>query len=379
MMRNRLKILIILIVLLHFYNFQNQVHAQTETPDAYIYLGDFSRINVDAIIDENEYPQTIIINSINGEFVNYLSWVHNNTHLAIGLTFNSTGWIGIGLGEVGSGMTSADMIVASITNDQVNISDMYATGRNATIEDSDSYIDLNQVSGSETAGQTILEMIIPLQSSDTAGNDHNWQVNNTYGFFTAYHQDSDDFNDIHTSHSPKLTVRLLPTPANVKEIQLDFIIEVMNMTKLILSAHVTDLIINSSVSDLEIEFYRKTEFGRLLLGSDPTDDNGNASITIDIDFSGNVSLLAYYAGSEFIEKSEVTQNWLSPRPFQDDDEKFGDLRDTFNDEFLIRHFLTGLLIIMLIVLTIAYLTVFNDLVKLFNLRNHTRETEEEVE
>jgi hypothetical protein len=361
-------------VLLPSSNNHNQVFAQTDTPDAYIYFSDFSEINIDGIINENEYPQSIAISSLN-----YLSWVHNNTHLAIGLTFNCTGWIGIGLGEVGSGMASADMIVASITNNQVSISDMYATGRNTTIEDSDSYIDLNQVAGSETTDQTILEMIIPLQSSDTAGNDHNWQVNNTYGFFTAYHEDSDDFTVEHTSHSPKLTTRLLPTPANVKVIELDFNIEVTNITTLILSAHVTDLILNSSVSDLEIEFYRKTEFGRLLLGSDPTDVNGNASITIDIDFSGNVSLLAYYAGSEFIEKSEVAQNWLSPIPYQDDDEKFGDLRDTFNDEFLIRHFLTGLLIIILIVLTLAYLTVFTDLAKLFNLRNHVHKTEEEVE
>ncbi|OLS21336.1 MAG: hypothetical protein HeimC2_33850 [Candidatus Heimdallarchaeota archaeon LC_2] len=379
-MRSRIFIMIIFVILLPSLNYQNQVSAQIEIPDAFIYLSDFSEIEVDGVISENEYPQSITINSINGEFVNYLSWVHNTTHLAIGLTFNSTGWIGIGLGEVGSGMASADIIVASIVNDQVTIYDMYATGRNVTIEDIDSYIDLNYVAGSETADQTILEMIIPLQSGDTDGNDHNWQVNNTYGFFTAYHQDLDDITVIHTSHSPILSTKLLHSSANVKEIQIEFeIVELNNGTTLILSANVIDVIVNNAVPDLKIEFYRKTEFGRLLLGSDSTDASGNANITIDIHFSGNVSLFAYYAGSEFIERNEVAQYWLSPIPYQSDDEKFGDLRDTFNDEFLIRHFLTGLLVIILLILTIAYLTVFRDLIKLFNLRNDERGTEEEIE
>jgi hypothetical protein len=381
-MNNRIIIAILIIGLLNSYCVSINVSAaDVEAPDAYLFLTDVDEIVLDGIIEENEYPDTIVINTALGGYSNNLSWGHNTTHLAIGMVFNCTGWVAIGLGDVGIAMAGADVIMGSVDGDQVTVKDMSSEGYSSPEGDDVSYIQSNNIAGSESSGQTILELIIPLQSNDVDGKDHNWLVNNTYGFFTSFHETEDDFTVPHGigTHSQSLTVEILSIPAEVKEIQMTMsITNGIDPNILVLETLIVGVDDNKPIKGLEIGFYRKTLYGVLLYGSAITDENGLATTEITIDFSGNITFVALYQGSILIKRSETTETLLIEEPADDlADQEFDDLRDTFNDKHLIRNFLLILLYIVLSILLIMYTTVVFDLYQVYRLRNEKEEDAKE--
>jgi hypothetical protein len=330
-------------------------------------------ITLDGEIGNEEYTDTILVTDLGGDFVNTLSWDHNFTHLAIGMVFEATGWVSIGLGEIGVSMFSADIIMAYVVGNQVTIKDMHGTGLEEPTEDLDSYIQANLVAGLDNSTHTTLELIIPMQSDDVAGKDHDWHSNNTYGFFTAFHSTIDDFTTEHTSHSTSLKVEVVSFPAEPKEIDIK-----MNVTSIIagnitLTVEVKGIDDNLPLVGLEINFYRKTLYGRLLYGSAISDGGGIAKTEISVETTGNVTFAAIYEGSALIKRT-IYEKWIVIDPIDDtpSEEEFGDLRDTFNDKFLIRHFLLIILYIMLAGLLIMYVSVFFDLGHIFRLRNWTK-------
>ncbi len=370
-MRNKMNIILLIISLVSSLNYSIAVSTiESDAPDAYLFLTDLDNIVLDGIIEEEEYPDTVAMTDISGTIVNYLSWGHNNTHLAIGLVFNATGWVAIGLGEVGLSMGTADLIMGSVDGNQVIVKDMYTHGVNIPTEDNDTYIQSKFTAGRESSDQTFIEIIIPLQSSDVTGHDHNWSTNNTYGFFTAFNDIDDDFNSKHTLYSRPFTVTVLTITALVIEIQLTMnITESLEPGKLIISALVVGKDDNEPINHLEIGFYRDTLFGKLLYGSAFSNETGFAITEIILDFFGNVTFIALYEGSEFVKRNEISMtSYFEPSTVQSK-EDFGDLRDVFNDKYLIRSFLLILLYIIISALFIAFLTVIFDLGQIFRFRN----------
>ena len=131
---------------------------------------------------------------------------------------------------------------------------------------------------------------------------------------------------------------------------------------------------NLPVGGLDINFYRKTLYGKLLYGSSKSDGDGIAQVEITIETTGNVTFTAIYEGSAFIKRTE-SEKWLIIDPIGEttSGDEFGDLRDTFNDKYLIRHFLLIILFIMLSGLFLMYVSVFSDLSKIYRLRNWTKD------
>lgn len=368
-MRHQLILIILIIGILDSSNYLYTVSASdVGAPDAYLYVADLNEIILDGVIEDDEYPDTIRINDIQGNYVNDLSWGHNNTHLAIGMAFEGTGWVSIGLGEIGVTMFGADIIMGSVSGNQVIIKDMHSTGQAIPIEDQDSYIQPNNVAGIEADGQTLIELIIPLQSDDIVGNDHNWFVNNTYGFYTAYHETDDNFNSTHTAHSGHLTVKVVDNPPEAIEIQLTLNATVnQDSDTILLSSKTVGIIDNKPVPWIEISFYRRTLYGYLLYNTSISDENGIATTEIVVDFRGNVTLTAMYTGSENYKRAEIT-TWVIIDYLVQTEEEFNDLRDTFNDKYLIRNFLLILLYVILIILLISYVSVVLDLFLLYRSR-----------
>ncbi len=175
--------------------------------DTKLYYNNFSSLNLDGTINEGEYSTTFDVPDHldkQNVFIT-VSWSHNGTHLAMGIVGKLTGWVGFGMNEPGKGMAGSDMVIASVEGSTVTVGDYHATGNVPPTQDTNQFpID---AAGKEENGQTTIEMVIPLTSDDTEGQDHNWKVGGTYGFFFAAHESSDTLT-YHTWHSDLFTVEI---------------------------------------------------------------------------------------------------------------------------------------------------------------------------
>ncbi|NHJ33345.1 MAG: hypothetical protein FK732_10830 [Asgard group archaeon] len=321
-------------------------------------------------MDESEYPDTLTLYDVTGEFVMDLSWGHNNSHLAIGMSISGNGWLGLGFGEAGVTMSGADIIMANIKSDLVTIEDMYSVKQGQPKEDADSYISteksigLNNVNGTESDDKSTIEFIIPLSSNDTEGYDHDWEVGKTYGFYSAYRLKGDSFINEHTSHSESLVVTILDqTAASPSRLTHSF--EITDRTStLILKSTISGL---SNVTGFNVGFYKKSLFGRILLGTVETDETGLAQIEVEIDKFGEVIYLAIIPASIEVSRSETSDMIEILGTQESSVEEFGDIRDTFNDEHLMRSFLLFGFFTVIASLIMVYAGVFLDLFKIFRL------------
>lgn len=166
--------------------------------DYTLYSYDLSTTTADGSIDPSEYA-TYFDLSVGGPAKSItVYWGHNESHFAVGIEGEFGGWVGFGMNTGGNGMTGADMIISSVDNDGVHTGDYHATGHSEpSIDDDQMPI---SIGGKESNGKTTIEFIIPMSSSDTAGNDHNWVNGGSYNFFLAYHESSDSLT-YHSGHS----------------------------------------------------------------------------------------------------------------------------------------------------------------------------------
>jgi hypothetical protein len=367
---NKICLLPLFFLILSSISVNNSVNAQ-QSADAILYLMELNEIAIDGEISEGEYPYILEINDLSGSKINELAWAHNTTHLAIAISCDCIGWIGIGLGNAPASMINANLLVGNVTGSVVNLEDMHANNRAKVIKDDDSLIDVNLVAGKETGSSTIFEFIIPMISSDITGHDHNWEVNGTYGFFTAIHDTIDDFYSAsgeHTTHSQALTVDIVGFPAELTKITLNLTVQNGINNTYYLNALVVKEEDNDPIADLEVDFFTKTKFGNLFHAKSLTNGSGIANATIITNQEGNLTFIAIFPGSIFIQKTQTTSAQFIEH-IADEDEKFGDLRDDFNREHLIRDFLLFLLSIIMAALIMSYLSVFFDLIRIFRLRN----------
>ncbi len=199
--------LIILELILLFVSISNPVIAQTA--DAKLYPYDLANFNPDAKISEDEYATTLVLpSSADNKPMVELSWGHNNTHLAVGITGKLTGWIGFGQNTEGSGMLGANMIISSVTGDNLTIADYYAVGNTEPLKDGNQSSTLQANSaGKDDGTTTTVEFIIPMTSNDVDGQDKSWEVGGVYSFFVSIHATSDTLQ-YHTSRTNVLSVEV---------------------------------------------------------------------------------------------------------------------------------------------------------------------------
>ena len=251
-------------------------------------------IRVDGTIEIGEYPGSHT-DPTTGITV---YWAHDGTYLYVGLVSPGTGWVGIGFGPSNTGMDGANMVMGYVDQQQVLVlSDHVGVGHghfdDKTREGTN---DILLSAGTESAGQTVIEFIFPLDSGDP--NDHSFVAGGTYGVFFAYHESADDQSTFHTAFSQTLSVFV---ETGVELVPMD--------TTLVLSLPenpdegepflVTAIVKNedgNSVRDGAVFFFLDTRFGPLRMGFAMTDAEGTASLEYQLPLSGEYHLQAFYYG-----------------------------------------------------------------------------------
>lgn len=352
--------LFVLFTLILSTNTYGNVGIFDEGPYTYLYYSDMSNLSIDGQISKDEYPTVIELYDQSRNFVTNLAWSHNNSHLAVVLQSQGTGWLAIGFGPLGVSMSGADIIMGSVDNDELILQDMYAEGQIVPEVDEDSYIDMRFAKGVEANGTTTLEFIIPLSSSDTNGNDINWQVNGTFGFFAAYQKYDDQRFSKHTAHSNVYSVTILGSEFESPvqpEMNFNAIITDNNST-VDVSIVLSDDTGRLEIEGIEIGIYEKSIFGRALLDTLILDAAGEARKYIEMDLDNDSMVIAVLPATTInvrVEKISIIK--INPVPVVST--SFEDVRDT-QGEHMVRDIMLTVFLIAIISVLVIYFLVLSD-------------------
>ena len=147
---------------------------------------------IDGVISTGEYRHALT-DSVTGI---ELSWQNDSTYLYVGLTSPGTGWVAIGF-DPEQQMKGSNIIIGAVENGEAVARDHSGTSPTGHSEDSRS--EIVQFAGTESAGKTVIEFSIPLQSNDPS--DKALQPGQTVSIILAYHASSDSFSAHHTKRT----------------------------------------------------------------------------------------------------------------------------------------------------------------------------------
>lgn len=250
---------------------------QQETFNYYMYFTSIDMTSVDGSIGSSEYPETNIIASVDGADFAQVSFVHNASHMKVGIRAEVLGWVGFGLGE--NGMLNSTLVTTGAEGTTpVQPSVWKGLGNQfpnfiATIESFNGTVAVNE----DTTGTTV-EFVIPLNGS-AGGATYDWSEGGTYGFFLAGHNTSDGLV-YHTYHTQRnLRVTVLPS-----SVPLPQTVTIGSFTAEKVANEQYRLIVNvqNAPAGTEVEFKMATVFGGIILGTNQTDGSGNAELTVDL-------------------------------------------------------------------------------------------------
>lgn len=124
------------------------------------------------------------------------AWNVEGDKLAVKLTAETEGWVGIGFNPVAA-MKGANFILGYVKNGKVELDDDYGINESAHKSDTklDGTSDVTLVGGSEADGVTTVEFTIPLASADK--NDTKIDVNGDTTVLLAYGAGRDSFLSKH--------------------------------------------------------------------------------------------------------------------------------------------------------------------------------------
>jgi hypothetical protein len=297
---------------------QNVISLEEEILSSSIiayYRSSQENLTVDGVINENEYLDNRL-ELVTGISI-YLE--HNNTHLFVGLSGPTIGWIAVGFNFKGNGMNDANLIMANVIDDVASVLDRYGKGHDEPILDTASggTNDITVFNGTEIGGVTTIEFLMPLNSADSF--DYPLVVNQSADIYFAYNR-FDDLSEGHTDHS-ELNLKFFVAP--------DFL-EVPEITGLDITTSTSTVITNKEnftlttklinqkssnpIENESVDFFLKGSYGNLYLGTGITNVNGEATLTTSIDNFQleEISFIAMYSGSlNFrVSNSESTFSFL---------------------------------------------------------------------
>jgi secreted trypsin-like serine protease len=125
-----------------------------------------------------------------------LFWQNDATNLYVGLVSPGTGWAGVGFSNR-YGKPGSNIILGAVSNGTVTIQDNYGVTKELHLVDRAS--SLLAMGGSESAGETTLEFVIPLASGDSQ--DVSLVPGQTVAVILAYQATRDSFTAEHTRYS----------------------------------------------------------------------------------------------------------------------------------------------------------------------------------
>lgn len=347
-----------------------------DVPYAYLYYSDFSGINQDGTVGENEYPSWLELTDLGGEFVSKIWWAHNGTTVAIAIMIPGTGWLGLGLGELGTTMIGGNIIMASYDPDAdtVTINDMFANSQTDPEIDPNS-ISFNSTGGSEINDETIIEFTFPMAIDDPQGHDQFWEVGGRFGFFTAFRNSGKEFDKEHHKHSESETVEILDqsfAPPTDSDFQFSVLDNNNGSVTLSSKFNADDL-----SDDHEVGYFQKTIFGEVFLKDVFTNVNGNADMLVNIEKTGELTFVAIFFGDINHTRKELTTTLNIDEVVVVEDTSYGDLRDTFGPHFM-RNFLIFALFFFVSWLIYLYSSTIYDLYRINKIGREVASTKEEA-
>jgi len=148
---------------------------------------------VDGVIDPGEYAHRLPLGGME------VHWSNDEVLLWVGLPAPATGYVSVGFDPV-ERKVGANFIIGYVREGVALIPDHVGTRGN--LHEADIEVggedNLNAAAGTEAAGRTVLEFVIPLDSGDP--NDRPLQPGGTYEIQVAYHLTRDDFTSWHSRH-----------------------------------------------------------------------------------------------------------------------------------------------------------------------------------
>lgn len=349
-------------------------------PFTYLYYSDFSSIDLDGEITVGEYPDSLELLDLGGDFVSTLAWGHNLTHIAIGMTVPGSGWLGLGLGEIGVSMTGADIIMGYVKDDGgIILEDMSAISQGKPSLDDDSYIDMAYVNGTETQETTIIEFIIPLASDDVAGKDHNWSVNETYGFFTAYHESADNLGFKHTTHTASLSVKVLPIEYD-PPVKIDMTLSVrphISQGHVTVAIQLSEETNNLDLSGIKLGIYEKSIFGKVLIDTITTDSFGFIQKDVEVEILELITIISILPANEEVKRVESQGDIELVVSTDIEEQTYGDLRDIVGERG-VRAFTMFIVALPASLIIYQYLATFVKFGKISKLGKELKSKEEKI-
>jgi hypothetical protein len=155
-------------------------------------LASAAMLTTDGVIYAGEYRN----NLYDSQTGMSLFWQNDAASLYVGLISPGTGWLGVGFSHRTS-KPGSNIIIGAVANGTVTIQDGYGVTKELHLPDKTSSI--LAFGGSEENGQTTIEFVIPLASSDSQ--DTTLAPGETVQVILAYQATWDSFTTQHTSCS----------------------------------------------------------------------------------------------------------------------------------------------------------------------------------
>ncbi|MHA1947622.1 MAG: DOMON domain-containing protein [Candidatus Hodarchaeales archaeon] len=267
-----------------------------------------SSVIIDGEIDLNEYLTSFIdpITSI------IVYWEHNGINLTVGLISPLTGWVSFGIVANESrdnDMHKSNMILGGVSG-STYVVDLFGIGgyNHGNDTENGGFYNILESSASENTSHTILEFIIPLNSTDPL--DPPMAENTTISIFVGNSANDVIAGGSHSApggHSATIEAFLWPITVETRgtSLTLQADLEIHQGKKLSLSANLKDELENP-LENRTITFFLDTQFGILEIEEVDTNISGDANTSfIHPTLSGNLSF-----GVKFIEDSDESGSLL---------------------------------------------------------------------
>lgn len=248
---------------------------------------------VDGVIAPGEYP---------GSFSDPVTqmtvwWAHDDLNLSVGFESPGTGWAALGIGPEGILMDRANILIGYVSGATTVIMDEFGVGLNHVSDiGRGGTDDILARGGNESAGKTVLELRIPLNSGDPY--DIELRSGRTYSLILAYHDTVDDLVTLHTKASlTSVSLQRDPSkvPTRIPSLVLEGEGELREGRNLTLVARLLgddSLPLPRQV----VEFWANTSVGDGFLGVAETDQDGEASLNYTLLSPGPTKFVARYEG-----------------------------------------------------------------------------------
>ncbi|MHA2168970.1 MAG: DOMON domain-containing protein [Candidatus Kariarchaeaceae archaeon] len=213
--------------------------------DTSIPFVDTSNVIIDGNVTDNEYQAEYyvpIIQSPESPSDGILVyWEFNDDNLTVALISSGTGWVSL---AIGTSMFDANMIMGGLDGLNAYCNDTISKGLVIPPDDTTQVGGSNDIlayNATESATNTTLEFVIPLDSGDS--NDKLLVANNSYTMFFAYHETIDDITIKHSGFSNKFEVYLGDEdddPGSIDVGEFDFSVPAVEISNVIIDGDITE-------------------------------------------------------------------------------------------------------------------------------------------